>query len=103
MVSVAAFAYGQISGVITLESADLSSDLELMGLLTKFHLEELQKPLISKIASLIDTKNVFTILETANLYNLQDLMNMCHNFFDTHTEQLRLSDGFNSLSQVNIL
>lgn len=98
-----AFAYYRISGVITLESTDLSSDLELMGLLARYHLEELQKPLISKIANLIDTKNVFTILETANLYNLQDLMNTCHNFFDTHTDKLRLSDGFNTLSQVNTL
>lgn len=71
-----------------------------MGLLTQYHLEDLQKPLVSKITNLIDTKNVFAILETANLHNLQNLTETCHNFFDTHTEKLRLSEGFNTLSQV---
>lgn len=72
----------------------------MIGLLTEYHLEDLQKPLISKIKNLINTKNVFAILETANLHNLPDLTETCHNFFDTHTEKLRISKGFNTLSQV---
>lgn len=90
-------------GTITLDSSNLGDNLDIVGVVSQFHLEDIKAPLISKTTKLIDNKNVFTVLDMANLYNLQDLIDACHMFLDKHAGELKLSDGFNQLSQVSIL
>lgn len=35
------------------------------------------------------------------MYNLQDLIDACHKFLDSHAGELKLDGGFNNLSQVS--
>lgn len=72
----------------------------MIRLASQYHLEDLKVPILLKTKKLIDAKNVFTILDTANLYNIQDLTDDCYKFLDVHAWELKTSDGFNNLSQV---
>ena len=89
-----------VSGSITITSSDLDSILELIGLAHQFSLTDLEVAAGNKIKSNLNLKNICTVLNTANLYELTELRDACHSFMDQHASEILNDDCFNNLSQV---
>lgn len=83
-----------------MDSQNLSNDFEVLGLFYEYQIVELQKSLSIQIPRFLNSKNVFKILDIANLYNLTDLVEACNHFLDLHAGELKSNEEFYNLSQV---
>ena len=87
-------------GSITISPSDLDPSLDLISLAHQCSLTDLEYAVGNKIKSLLSLKNICSILNTANLYDLVELRDACHSFADEHASDIIDNDCFESLSQV---
>ena len=91
--------HGWISGTIAIPS-DVDSSLQILGLAHQYSFTDIQTTIIKKLKPLLNLKNVCAVLNTANLYDLEELIEACHSFMDLNTSEVVSSDCFTDLSQV---
>lgn len=66
----------------------------------KLSLKKIGIILAQKIKSYLDINNVCTVLNIANLYNLDEIRDACYSFLDLHASEILGNNCFNDLSQV---
>jgi BTB/POZ domain-containing protein 9 len=91
---------GFVSGTITITS-NLGLILEVLVFAHKYFFQNLENSTIQKLKSVLNLKNICSIFNTANLYDLSDLKQACHTFMDQNAMEIVTSDCFTDLSQVS--
>jgi hypothetical protein len=91
-----------VSGTITVTSSNVGLILEVLGLAHQYFFKDLENATIQKLKSALNLKNICSILNTANLYNLSDLKQACHTFMDQNALEILTGDCFTDLSQVTV-
>jgi hypothetical protein len=89
-----------VSGTITITS-NLKLILEVLELALQYSFKDLENATIQKLKSVLNFKNICSILNTANLYDLTDLKEACHKFMDQNALEIVTGNCFTDLSQVN--
>ena len=89
----------KISGTITI-SSDVDTTLQILGLAHQYSFTDLQTTIIKKLKPLLNLQNVCAVLNTANLYDLEELLEVCHSFMELNASEVVSSDCFADLSQV---
>ncbi|KAJ3647109.1 hypothetical protein Zmor_024646 [Zophobas morio] len=90
------------TGTITI-SSDVDSTLQILGLAHQYSFTDLQSAIINKIKPLLNLQNVCAVLNTANLYDLEELLQVCHSFMDLNASEVVASDCFTDLSQKSMI
>lgn len=76
--------------------------LDTLGLAHQYGFQELETAISDILRQLLALRNVCAILDTARLYGLQSLVQVCHTFLDRHASEILAHESFLQLSQVNI-
>ncbi|XP_063903916.1 BTB/POZ domain-containing protein 9-like [Zophobas morio] len=84
-------------------SSDVESSLEIVGLAHQYSFTDIQTTIIKKLKPLLNLKNVCAVLNTANLYELEELLEACHSFMDLNASEVVTSDCFTDLSQKSMI
>lgn len=72
-----------------------------MKLATRFLLKDLEIKISAALTSVINLENVFDFLNNANLYNMDGLRSICHEFIADQPESLQ-NYNVTKLTQVTI-
>ncbi|KAJ3643694.1 hypothetical protein Zmor_026390 [Zophobas morio] len=91
------------TGTITITPSNLDPTLDLIGLAHQCALTDLEVAIGQKIKPLLNHKNICSVLNTANLYNLVELRDACHVFMDQHASEILNNDCFKHLSQNSLI
>ena len=89
-----------VLGTITITPSNLDPTLDLIGLAHQCTLTDLEVAIGQKLKPLLNHKNICSVLNTANLYNLAELRDACHLFMDQNASEILNNDCFKKLSQV---
>jgi hypothetical protein len=92
---------GFVSGTITIITSNLGLILEVLVFAHKYSFKNLENSTTQKLKSVLNFKNIWSIVNTANLYDLTDLKEVCHPFMDQNALEIVTSDCFTELSQVS--
>ncbi|KAJ3647097.1 hypothetical protein Zmor_024639 [Zophobas morio] len=84
-------------------SSDLESSLEILGLAHQYSFTDIQTTIVKKLKPFLNLKNVCAVLNTANLYDLEELIEACHSFMDLNASEVVSSDCFTDLSQKSMI
>ena len=87
------------TGTIALPS-DVDLTLQILGLAHQYSFTNLETTITKKIQSLLNLENVCGVFNTANLYDLEKLLEVCHSFIDANVSEILGGDCFTDLSQV---
>ncbi|XP_068911776.1 BTB/POZ domain-containing protein 9-like isoform X2 [Tenebrio molitor] len=90
------------TGTITVTS-NVGLILEVLGLAHQYSFKDLENATIQKLKSALNLKNICSILNTANLYDLSDLKQACHTFMDQNASEIVTGDCFTDLSQKSLI
>ncbi|XP_068911771.1 BTB/POZ domain-containing protein 9-like isoform X2 [Tenebrio molitor] len=90
------------TGTITITS-HLGLILEVLVFAHKYSFKNLENSTIQKLKSVLNLKNICSIFNTANLYDLSDLKQACHTFMDQNALEIVTSDCFTELSQKSVI
>ncbi|XP_063903917.1 BTB/POZ domain-containing protein 9-like [Zophobas morio] len=90
------------TGTIAIPS-DVESSLQILGLAHQYSFTNIQTTIIKKLKPLLNLKNVCAVLNTANLYDLEELLQACHSFMDLNASEVVTSDCFSDLSQKSMI
>ncbi|KAJ3643700.1 hypothetical protein Zmor_026396 [Zophobas morio] len=90
------------TGSITISPSDLDVSLDLINLAHQCTVTDLEYALGNKIKSSLSLKNIYSILNTANLYDLVHLRDGCHSFADQHASEI-IDNCFEGLSQKSLI
>lgn len=74
--------------------------LDTLGLAHQYGFQELEAAVSDILKQLLALRNVCAILDTAHLYRLDKLVQVCHVFLDRHASEILTSDHILQLSQV---
>ena len=89
----------EISGTINVLS-DVETTLQILGLAHQYSFADLQTALIKQIKPLLNLENICTVFNTANIYDLEELLQTCHSFMELNALEVVAGDCFTDLSQV---
>jgi hypothetical protein len=84
-------------------TSNLGLILEVLVFAHKYSFKNLENSTIQKLKSVLNFKNIWSILNTANLYDLSDLKQACHTFMDQNALEIVTSDCFIELSQKSVI
>ncbi|XP_063903914.1 BTB/POZ domain-containing protein 9-like [Zophobas morio] len=90
------------TGTITIPS-DVDSSLQILGLAHQYSFTDLQTTITKKLKLLLNLKNICAVLNTANLYDSEELLEACHSFMDLNASEIVASDCFTDLSQKSMI
>lgn len=76
--------------------------LDTLGLAHQYGFLDLETAISDILKQLLALRNVCAILDTAHLYGLEKLVDVCHAFLDRHASEILVHETFLQLSQVNI-
>ncbi|KAJ3643702.1 hypothetical protein Zmor_026398 [Zophobas morio] len=91
------------TGSITITPSDLDPTLELISLAHQCSLTDLELAVGNKIKSILNLKNICSVLNVANLYELTELRDACHSFMDQHASEIIDNDCFKDLSEKSLI
>ncbi|KAJ3643692.1 hypothetical protein Zmor_026389 [Zophobas morio] len=91
------------TGTITITPSNLDPTLDLIGLAHQCTLTDLEVAIGQKLKPLLNHKNICSVLNTANLYNLAELRDACHLFMDQNASEILNNDCFKKLSQNSLI
>lgn len=74
--------------------------LDILGLAHQYCFQDLETAISDILRQMLALKNVCAILDTAHLYCLKQLVNVCHTFLDKHATEILAHESFTQLSQV---
>lgn len=77
--------------------------LETLGLAHQYGFQELETAISDILRQLLALKNVCAIIDTARLYGMDKLVEVCHLFFDQHASEILDHESFISLSQASLV
>lgn len=77
--------------------------LDTLGLAHQYGFQELETAISDILKQMLSLKNVCAILDSANLYGLKNLVNICHNFLDQHPLEILSHESFLQLSQASLI
>lgn len=77
--------------------------LETLGLAHQYGFQELETAISDILRQLLALKNVCAIIDTARLYGMDRLVEVCHLFFDQHASEILDHESFISLSQASLV
>jgi hypothetical protein len=90
---------GFITGTITITS-NVGLIVEVLELALQYSFKDLVNATTQSLKSAINLKNICSILNTANSYDLNDLKQACHTFMDPNASEIVTGDCFTDFSQV---
>ncbi|KAJ3647100.1 hypothetical protein Zmor_024641 [Zophobas morio] len=90
------------TGTMTI-SSDVDSTLQILALAHQYSFADLQTTIIKKLKPLLNLQNVCAVLNTANLYDLEELLQACHSFMDLNASEVVGSDCFTDLSHKSMI
>ncbi|KAJ3647099.1 hypothetical protein Zmor_024640 [Zophobas morio] len=90
------------TGTIALPS-DVDLTLQILGLAHQYSFTNLETTITKKIQSLLNLENVCAVLNTANLYDLEELLQSCYSFIDANASEILGGDCFTDLSQKSMI
>ncbi|KAJ3647096.1 hypothetical protein Zmor_024638 [Zophobas morio] len=90
------------TGTITI-SSDVDTTLQILGLAHQYSFIDLQTTIIKKLKPLLTLQNVCAVLNTANFYELEELLEVCHSFMELNASEVVSSDCFAELSQKSMI
>ncbi|XP_063904588.1 BTB/POZ domain-containing protein 9-like [Zophobas morio] len=85
------------------DTIDVDSARQILEFAHQHSLTDFQTTIVKKLKPLLNLKNICAVLNTANLYNLEELLEACYSFVDLNTSQVVTSDSFTDLSQKSII
>lgn len=74
--------------------------LDTLGLAHQYGFQDLETAISDILKQLLALRNVCPILDTAHLYGLDKLVEVCHTFLDRHASEILTHESFLQLSQV---
>lgn len=75
--------------------------LDTLGLAHQYGFQELETSISDHLRQILALRNVCSILDTARLYGLHQLVKVCYNFIDRHASEILAHDSMLNLSQVS--
>jgi hypothetical protein len=90
---------GFVTGTIIITS-NVGLIVEVLELARQYCFKDLEKDTIQMLKSALNLKNICSILNIANLYDLSDLKQACYTFVDQNALEIVTGDCFTDLSQV---
>lgn len=90
------------SGQMNLSLMKEETIFDTLGLVHQYGFTELELAISEYLRQILALSNVCAILDAARLYDLDNLINVCHTFIDRNAEQLLEHDSFRSLSQESL-
>lgn len=75
--------------------------MDTLGLANQYGFQELEISISHHLRQILALRNVCAILDTARLYGLDSLVQVCYSFMDRHASELISHESILSLSQVN--
>lgn len=70
------------------------------GLAHQYGFQDLEAAISDVLKQLLALRNVCAILDTAHLYGLSKLVDVCHVFLDRHASEILTHESFLQVSQV---
>ncbi|XP_044263423.1 BTB/POZ domain-containing protein 9 [Tribolium madens] len=77
--------------------------LDTLGLAHQYGFQDLETAISDILKQLLALRNVCAILDTAHLYGLEKLVDVCHAFLDRHASEILLHESFLQLSQASLV
>ncbi|XP_063904232.1 BTB/POZ domain-containing protein 9-like [Zophobas morio] len=75
----------------------------MLGLAHQYSFADLQTALIKQIKPLLNLENICTVFNTANIYDLEELLQTCHSFMELNALEVVAGDCFTDLSQKSMI
>ncbi|RZC41761.1 BTB and/or BACK domain containing protein, partial [Asbolus verrucosus] len=91
------------TGSVTMVPSNIDLTLEMMGLAHQYSFPDVESAIIKKLKTMLNLTNICSILYMANVYNLNELREVCHVFMDKHALEILKCDCFNELTQVSMI
>ncbi|XP_063904304.1 BTB/POZ domain-containing protein 9-like [Zophobas morio] len=85
------------------DTIDVDSTPQIFEFAHQHSLTDLQTTIVKKLKPLLNLKNICAVLNTANLYNLEELLVACYSFMDVYAPEVVTSDCFTDLSQKSMI
>lgn len=77
--------------------------LDTLGLAHQYGFMELESAISEILRQLLALRNVCAILDTAHLFELEQLVRVCHNFLDKHANEILNHETFINLSESSLI
>lgn len=91
------------SGVLSLNKMENTIDvLDILGLANQYGFLELEDAISSYLHEILSVENACSILDSARLFGLNSLIDVCHNFMDRNAVNVLKDDSFNSISEESL-
>ncbi|XP_063904305.1 BTB/POZ domain-containing protein 9-like [Zophobas morio] len=85
------------------DTIDVDSTPQLLEFAHQHSLTDFQTTIVKKLKPLLNMKNICAVLNTANLYDLEELLEACYSFMDLNASEVVTSDCFTHLSQKSMI
>lgn len=91
------------SGILSLNKMDSTVDvLDILGLSNQYGFTELEDSISDYLREILSIENVCPILDSARLFNLESLINVCLAYMDRNAVNVLKHESFSHLSQESL-
>lgn len=91
------------SGVLSLNKMENTIDvLDILGLANQYGFLELEDAISTYLHKILSVENACSILDSARLFGLNSLIDVCHTFLDRNAVNILKNDSFNSISEESL-
>lgn len=91
------------SGVLSLNKMENTIDvLDILGLANQYGFLELEDAISSYLHEILSVENACSILDSARLFGLTSLIEVCHTFMDRNAVNILKDETFNSISEESL-
>lgn len=91
------------SGVLSLNKMKNTIDvLDILGLANQYGFLELEDAISSYLHKILSVENACSILDSARLFGLNSLIDVCQNFIDRNAVNVLKDEAFNSISEESL-
>lgn len=91
------------SGVLSLNKMENTIDvLDILGLANQYGFLELEDAISSYLHEILSVDNACSILDSARLFGLNSLIDVCHTFIDRNAVNILKDETFNSISEESL-
>lgn len=91
------------SGVLSLNKMKNTIDvLDILGLANQYGFLELEDAISSYLHKILSVENACSILDSARLFGLNSLIDVCHTFIDRNAVNVLKDEAFNSISEESL-
>ncbi|RZB38694.1 BTB, BACK, and/or F5 F8 type C domain containing protein, partial [Asbolus verrucosus] len=91
------------SGGVTLDPSNMNVVTEVLILARQHSFSKFESSIMKKMEALLNLQNVPSVLNIANRFEFNELMEMCYTFLEEHASEFLGNDSFNKLSQTSLV